>query len=42
MGLGYGTVAYFNFHWYMIILFVIIVGLTLPSIWLFTNFEGGD
>jgi hypothetical protein len=42
MKLGYGTVSYFNFHEYMIILFVVLCCLVCPNFWIFNDFDGGD
>ena len=42
MKLGYGTVSFFNFHEYMIILFIILVLCVAPGFWMFNEFDGGD
>ena len=39
--LGFGTVAYFDFHLYLMILYVIIVALLLPSLYLFLFYGDG-
>ena len=42
MKLGYGTVAFFNFQEYMIILFFLLVLIVAPNLWMFNEFDGGD
>ena len=42
MKLGYGTVAFFNFQFYMIILCVLLVLITAPNFWLYNEFDGGN
>ena len=42
MKLGYGTVAYFNFHEFMILLFLILAIIVAPNFWMFNEFDGGD
>lgn len=39
--LGFGTVAYFDFHLYLIILYIIVVILLLPSLYLFLFYGDG-
>jgi len=42
MKLGYGTVAYFNFHELMILMLLIICIIVIPSMILFSNYPNGD
>ena len=42
MKLGYGTVAFFNFQEYMLILFLLLVLIVAPNFWMFNEFDGGD
>lgn len=42
MKLGYGTVAYFNFHEIMICMLLIICLVTIPSMVLFSSYKNGN
>jgi len=42
INLGFGTVAYFDIYNQLVVLYVIMLLLALPSIYLFAFYEGGN
>ena len=42
MGLGFGTIAYFDIHFQLAVIFAIMLLLALPSMYLFAYWEHGD
>lgn len=40
--MGYGVDAYFSFQCQMILLFLILTLISVPNVWVFNDFDGGD